>query len=148
MFRMLGFGSGLRYGIGAIPFSVDAHDERARHAVDGPSLLQRHADAGIGDLTRTALAAELADDLDGVHARRITRVAVGEQTAVGVHRHLAAEAHMAFLDVVGALAELAEAHLLEVADRGDAEAVVDAGDVDVVARHSRQLEGAFRRRAY
>src|SRR6266568_8563447 len=114
-------------------FLVGGHDQRAGHAVYGPALLQGHPDPRAGDLAGAALAAQLADDLDGVHPGRVAAVTVGEQAAVGVRGHRPAQAQVSFLDVVGPLPQLAEAHLLQVADGGDGEAVVQAGHVDLVA---------------
>src|SRR6266487_6065224 len=121
-------------------FLVPRHDQGAGLAVHRHALGQADADPGVRDLALAALAAQLPDDLDRVHAGRVGAVAVGEQAVVGVARHRAAQPGVPAGEVTGPLPQLAEAHLLKVAQHGDGEAVVQAAHVDVVAGDPGDLE--------
>ena len=68
-------------------------------------------------------------------------MAVRQEAAVGVGGHGAAEPGVALGEVGRALAQLAEAHLLQIPQHRHGEAVVQAGHVDVVAGHARLGEG-------
>src|SRR5579859_1144406 len=111
--------------VASFPRSVDGQDQGAAAAVHRKTLLERDPDLRVRHLAVTAFAPQLADHFDHLKPRGVTAVAVGEQSAVGVGRHPAAQPGVALLDEVRALTDLAEAHLLEVADARDGEAVVD-----------------------
>src|SRR6478735_4091650 len=95
-FSAVTLGSGLRYTIEG-SLSVRAHDHDTGDVVHPEALREGNADLGVGHLARTALAAQLADDLDRGQTARLAAVAVGEQAAVGVDREGTAESGVALL---------------------------------------------------
>ncbi len=90
------------------------------------------ASLGVFDLARAAFAAQLAYRLgDREHRTGMARMAMREQTAVGVDREFAAEFDAAALDEAPAFALGAEAEVLEFNNNDRGEAVVKFGDVDI-----------------
>ena len=94
-----------------------------------PTALAHTLTSASVDLTVTALPAELAHGLDA----EVGAVAAADvdRPAVGVGRHLAAEAGLAVHHEVGCLARPAQPEPLQPLQRDDAEAVVQMGGVDV-----------------
>ena len=113
--------------------SVGCQDQRSGDPVNVVALRQCEADLCSGNLPGSALAPQLADDLDRHHSGGIPDVTARQQATVGVARHGPAEAGVPFPDVVGCLAKLAEAKLFEITEECDRKAVVEVRHVDVVA---------------
>src|SRR5262249_45681166 len=91
-------------------------------------------DARILHLAAIRFALELLVVLvDHAHTRRARRMAEGLEAAVGVDGELAVEREGAALDVVLGGTLLAEAEVLVGQELGQREAVVNLGDVDLLA---------------
>src|SRR3984957_11411005 len=100
-------------------------------------------DLGIGDLPRTAFAAQLAYRLSNrKHRTGMTGMAMREQAAVRIDRQFAAKLDASVFDEAAAFALGAEAEVFELDDDDRREAIVKLGDVDIFRRQSRHRKGA------
>ena len=103
------------------------HDDRRAGTAD----VMRHSDLRI-HLPAGSLAAELGDDLaDLLDPGRADRVAAGLQAAARVHGNITVERRRPISGELPRLALCAEPEVLDSADLGDREAVVDLDQVDI-----------------
>ena len=109
------------------------YDDRRTGAAD----VVGHADLRV-HLPGPGIAAELGDHLaDLLDAGRADRVAAGLQAAARVHRYIPVESRHPFGGESSCLALLAEPEILDSADLGYREAVVDLDEVDVLLGEAR-----------
>src|SRR5690348_17255539 len=109
----------------------EAHEDGGRIASEGVG----ESGAGALDLALPRLPAELGDDLGDLSGARGTNgMALGLETARGVHGDLAAEARPALLGGHSARPGLEEAQALGSDDLRDGEAVVKLHHIDVGRR--------------
>src|SRR5215468_5360611 len=110
---------------------LDAEDRDPAGGRVPPDVV-REREARRFDLARAGATLELEHVLvDHAHARRPRRVPEALESAVGVHRELAAEREGPRRDVLLALALRAEAQVLVGEQLGEREAVVELRDVDL-----------------
>src|SRR5262245_7746277 len=108
-----------------------------RHARDGARAADvvHQTELGIFDLARTALPAQLRDDLvDHAYAAGADGMAEGLEPAARIYWNIAGERRAPLFDELGPLALLGEAEILIVSDLGPGEAVVHLGDIDLFQR--------------
>src|SRR4030088_1586048 len=95
---------------------------------------------GVANLARAAIATQLVHRFD--HMIDAGDMGLGQQSAVGVDRQLAAQFDAAVLHEVADLAARAEPGLLQFEQRHIAETVVDHGAVHIAWLYPRLTEGS------
>ena len=99
------------------------------------------ADARIGNLPLPGFAAQLRDGFRDMG--QFAEVITGEQAAARVDRHASAGADAAIRRQCRAFAFLAPAIVLDLKKYFGGEAVVEAGEIDIVDRNVRLTKGDF-----